>query len=160
MLSLLILAAKPYQSKPSRGPNLWGSWKYMLVQKWDARTWLVLSPLPFPAGTLKLIFRNSGLMETHFESERTLQYHITDEWQPKPKKVTSGNSPMDRWVRPGQTLEGSETAISWPWCSQSDYMSHLRPIRCQRKSANSHFSDGREKVRGELLVFPFPLYSC
>lgn len=83
----------------------------------------------------------------------TLISQMNDNW-------SQNISPLDKWVRPGQTLEGFKTATSWPRCSQRDYMTHLRPVRCQRKSANGHFSDDRDKVRGELLVFPFPLYSC
>lgn len=48
--------------------------------------------------------------------------HIVDEGQLKPKKVTRNISPLDKWVRPGQTLEGFKTATSWPRCSQRDYM--------------------------------------
>ena len=99
-------------------------------------------------------------METQLENEWTPQPSYNRRRTLRPKKLTSSNSPLGKWRRPGQTLEGLKTATSWPPSSWSDSITHLRPIRHQKKSANSRFSDERDKVRRELVVFLFPPYSC
>lgn len=61
-------------------------------------------------------------------------------------------------MRPHKTSEGLKNVTAWPLWGLSGYMTHLGPTRHERKSAQGHFSDERGKMRGQLMLFPLPVF--